>query len=358
MRARALKVMESSSRVFGRLPDSRVVEAYTLKNAAGMSVDVTTYGATILSVKVPVRGGGPSEEVTLCHTSLEKLRTASPYFGCTVGRVANRIAKGAYTVDGKSYSGVVNNGKNLLHGGTVGFDKVLWEPRVYVTPTAAGVEFSYTSPSGEEGFPGELAVKADYRLTAANELIMEFTATTNAPTPVNICNHTYWNLTGGLRANIHDHTLRLFAPYYTPADETQIPTGVIAPTAGTDFDFSTPTRIGDRVMKIDGGGAPGYDHNFVRSAEAVRGGLAHGLSPIAVAHDPSSGRTMTVSTNAPGVQFYTGNWLDASNGAEPHRAFCLETQQPPDAVNQPAALGEVILRPGQVYRHVALHAFT
>lgn len=182
--------MEATSRLFGRLPDGRAVEAFSLRNALGMSVDVTTYGAIVLSVKVPAKAGGPAEEVTLCHSDLEKLRTASPYFGATVGRVANRVAKGAYVVDGRAHAGAVNNGANHLHGGLVGFDKVLWAPRVYVTPAAAGVEFSYTSPAGEEGYPGTLTTKADYRLTAENELIMEFTATTDAPTPVNICNHT------------------------------------------------------------------------------------------------------------------------------------------------------------------------
>ena len=175
-------IMEASSRVFGRIATTGAnVEAFTLKNAAGMSVEVTTYGATILSVKVPAAGHG-SEEMTLCHTDLPSLQTASPYFGTTVGRVANRIAKGEYSVDGKAFKGVINNGKNHLHGGTIGFDKVLWAPRVYVTPSTAGVEFSYTSPDGEEGYPGTLSVKADYRLTAENVLMMEFTATTDAPT--------------------------------------------------------------------------------------------------------------------------------------------------------------------------------
>ena len=179
-------MMEASSRVFGRIATTGAnVEAFTLKNASGMSVQVTNYGATTLSVKVP-GSGGIAEEMTLCHTDLPSLQTASPYFGTTVGRVANRIAKGEYKVDGKAYKGVINNGKNHLHGGTIGFDKVIWSPRVYVTPSAAGVEFSYTSPDGEEGYPGTLSVKADYRLTAENELMMEFTATTDAPT-VSFC---------------------------------------------------------------------------------------------------------------------------------------------------------------------------
>ena len=175
--------MEATSRLFGQHAGSGApVEAFTLRNSGGMSVEVTTYGATILSVKVPPRGGGTAEEVTLCHSDLPSLQKASPYFGCTVGRVANRISKGSYKVDGKSFSGVVNNGVNHLHGGAIGFDKVLWAPRVYVTPSTAGVEFSYVSKDGEEGYPGNLAVKADYRLTSTNELIMEFTATTDAPT--------------------------------------------------------------------------------------------------------------------------------------------------------------------------------
>jgi aldose 1-epimerase len=371
---------------FGKIGD-HAVQKILLSSSSGMSMALTTYGATILSIKVPSRGGGPAEEVTLCHGSLRDLQASSPYFGATCGRVANRIAKGRFMVDGKSHSLAVNNGENALHGGLVGFDKVLWEPRVYVTPSAAGVEFSYTSPAGEEGYPGTLLAKADYRLTAANEVRMEFSATTDAPTPVNMCNHAYYNLSGDCKASIHDHVLQLHMPFYTPTDATQIPTGEIAPVTGTHFDFTAPTRVGDRIMGVDGGGKPGYDHNYVRVRSPPAGGLANALFPIAELSDPASGRVMKVATNAPGVQLYTGNWLDEKAGAEAHRALCLETQMYPDAVNKEGVEGwpEAVLRaffvfltwrcarpslfltprtthsfagPSQSYRHIALHTFS
>ena len=259
-------------------------------------------------------------------------------------------------VDGKEYEAVTNNGPNSLHGGTVGFDKVLWDAELFCTPSASGVSFTYTSKDGEEGFPGTVLAKADYSLTADNEVRMAFTATTDAPTPINLCNHTYWNLSGDLRSNIHDHVMQLMMPYYTPVDPTSIPTGEIAPVAGTHFDFTSPTRIGDRIMGVDGGGKPGYDHNYVRSKDLPPGGFSQGLFPIARVTEPKSGRTMVVETNAPGVQFYTGNWLGPENKADAHRAFCLETQNFPDAVNKPN-FPDPILRPGQIYSHITLHKF-
>jgi aldose 1-epimerase len=298
------RTMEATTKAWGTI-SSRTIERTTLTNSAGMSLCLTNYGATILSVKVPSRGGGPASEVTLCHTNLEDLRAHSPYFGCTVGRVANRIAKGQYSVDGKAYAAPVNNGPNALHGGLRGFDKVVWESTTYCTPSAAGVRFTYVSVDGEEGYPGTLTATADYRLTEANEVRMEFSATTDAPTPVNLCNHTYWNLCGDLRANVHDHVMQLHMPLYTPIDASCIPTGEVAPVKGTHFDFTAPTRIGERIMGVDGGGAPGYDHNYVRSAALPPGGFSHGLFPIARVTEPSSGRTMVVESNAPGVQFYT-----------------------------------------------------
>jgi aldose 1-epimerase len=299
--------MEATTRAWGTL-SGRSIERTTLTNANGMSLSLTNYGATVLSVLVPSRGGGPASEVTLCHTNLEDLRAHSPYFGCTVGRVANRIALGKYSVDGKAYSAPVNNGPNALHGGVTGFDKVVWDATTYCTPSAAGVRFTYVSKDGEEGYPGTLTATADYRLTEANEVRMEFTATTDAPTPVNLCNHTYWNLSGDLRSNVHDHVMQLHMPLYTPIDASCIPTGEVAPVKGTHFDFTTPTRIGERIMGVDGGGAPGYDHNYVRSATLPSGGFSHGLHPIARVTEATSGRSMEVESNAPGVQFYTVRW--------------------------------------------------
>ena len=361
------------------------VQRILLSSPSGMSMALTSYGATILSIKTPAARGAPPAEVTLCHASLPALTTSSPYFGATCGRVANRIAKGRFTVDGAEHKLAVNNGANALHGGLIGFDKVLWDHRVYVTPSAAGVEFTYTSPAGEEGYPGTLLARADYRLTDANEVRMEFTATSDAPTPVNMCNHTYFNLSGDLRESIHDHVLQLNMPFYTPADATQIPTGEVAAVAGTHFDFTAPTRVGDRIMGVDGGGAAGYDHNYARSKELPAGGFSNALFPIAVLSHPGSGRVMKVASNAPGVQFYTGNWLGEKEGADPHRALCLETQIYPDSVNKPGVFPDPILRaclrffshtqslftrlltqtrkfllhsgPGQTYKHITVHSF-
>ena len=385
--------MEATSSAWGTL-HGRIVERTLLRNGNGMSMSLSNYGATILSVKVPSRGGGPASEVTLCHTNLDDLRAHSPYYGCTVGRVANRTALGKYTVDGKPHTCAVNNGPNSLHGGVTGFDKVVWEATTYCTPSAAGVRFTYVSKDGEEGYPGTLTAVADYRLTEANEVRMEFSATTDAATPVNLCNHTYWNLCGDLRASVHDHVLQLHMPFYTPVDATSIPTGEVAPVAGTHFDFTAPTRIGDRIMGVDGGGAPGYDHNYVRSKDLPPGGFSHGLFPIARVTEATSGRSMVVESNAPGVQFYTvrwrpsgcqwchdarahpaqlspltppphtqkqctpqGNWLGKTEKADPHRALCLETQNFPDAVNKPGVFPDPILRPGQTYSHITVHRF-
>jgi aldose 1-epimerase len=357
--ARAAAQMEASTSAFGLMPDGRRVDKIRLSNPSGVTVDLVTYGATVVSVRVPSKPSqGTPEEVTLCHADLDKLRTASPYYGCTVGRFANRIAKGRFSVDGKDFAVATNNGANALHGGVVGFDKVLWTPRVFATADAAGVAFSYTAHDGEEGYPGELTVTATYSLSSTNELTMDFSATTTAATPVNLCNHTYWNLSGGLKAaNVYDHVLQLNCPAYLPIDATSIPTGVIAPVAGTAMDFTSPRRVGERLQEVDGGGKPGYDHCYARTTGAVpKEGL--GMGVIAVLSDPASGRTMTVSTNAPGVQLYTGNYLDGPAPHDQHHALCLETQGYPDCVNQTAkGFPDPILRPGETYKHVAVHKF-
>jgi aldose 1-epimerase len=308
--------MEATTAVWGVI-GGRSIERTTLRNSSGMSMCLTPYGATILSVRVPSQGGGPASEVTLCHSNLEDLRAHSPYYGCTVGRVANRTAGGVYRVDGVEHKAAVNNGPNSLHGGVVGFDKVIWEATTYCTPSAAGVRFSYVSQAGEEGYPGTLSATADYRLTEANEVRMEFRATTTHATPVNLCNHTYWNLCGDLRSSIHDHTLQLHMPLYTPVDAHSIPTGEVAAVQGTHFDFLSPTRIGERIMGVDGGGKPGYDHNYVRSKDLPPGGFTHSLAPIAHVTEPTSGRSMTVESNAPGVQFYTVSLAGARGQGSP-----------------------------------------
>ena len=342
---------------FGAMPDGAPVSKVVLRNASGVEVALTSYGATVLSVRVPSRAApAVAEEVTLCHATLEALRAGGNYYGSTVGRVANRIAKGRFAAGGRDFATALNNGPNTLHGGVVGFDKRLWAPRVFAREGAAGVAFSLLAHDGEEGFPGALSVSAEYELTAASELRMRFIASdATRATPVNLCNHTYWNLSGGLRDKILDHVLTLHAPVYTAVDATLIPTQLL-PVAGTPMDFTAPTRIGARLAQVDGGGEPGYDHNGARARDVPVGGLGLGL--VAVLHDPASGRTMTVSSTAPGVQLYTGNFLGSGPAPhDQHRALCLETQNYPDAVNRPD-FPSAILSPGETYVHETVHAFT
>ena len=324
-----------------------------------MEVTLLTYGATILSVKTPSKTSSVPEEVTLCSTTMDDLLQKTNYYGCTAGRVANRIAKGKFTVDNKEYSLVTNNGVNHLHGGTIGYDKVVWTPRVFCQANEVGVEFTYVSPDGEEGYPGNVVAKAEYKLTASNEIAMTFTATTDKSTPINMCNHAYWNLSGNLKNNIYNHILTLNCPGYLPVDSTLIPTGVIAPVANTDMDFTTPTAVGKRIKNIDGGGEPGYDHCYSRSL-TTGASAKYDVGVIATLEDPESGRKMIVSTNAPGVQLYTGNFI--GKGPTPHdqhRALCLETENYPDAINQYTTNGfpNPIVKPGEVYHHVAIHKF-
>lgn len=244
-----------STSVFGILPSGLRVDSVTLTNAAGLRVEVVSFGATVVSVKVPRRDGGASEEVTLCRGDLESLRTRSPYAGSTVGRVANRIARGAFSVGGRTHALAINNGANALHGGVVGWDKVCWTPRLYTEATGdVGVEFTYSSHDGEEGYPGNVRAVADYRLSPSSELSMTFSATTDKATPINMCNHAYWNLSGDFRTNIKGHSLQLHCSHYLPVDSTQIPTGEVAPVAGTPFDFVQPALVGSRLAQVDGGG--------------------------------------------------------------------------------------------------------
>jgi aldose 1-epimerase len=336
---------------------------WTVKNGKGLEVAFTNFGGTLVSVKTPSATSAKPQEVTLNHRTLAELSTKNdPYMGVTVGRFANRIAKGAFTLDGKAYSLATNNGPNALHGGKQGFDKRVWTPlSTRVTKDEAVVTLGLTSAHGEEGFPGTLVARVEFAVNSANELRMTFSATTDAPTIVNMCNHAYWNLSGGLSTDVTGHVLTLHAPYYLPVDATSIPTGEVRAVAGGQFDFTQPRRVGDVLKEVDGGGQPGYDHCWVRGpAGSVKAGFGElPLSPIAHLADPSSGRSMTVSTDAPGVQHYTGNWLGP--GPAPHKqwwALCLETQNFPDAPNKEAAgFPSPVLRPGQTYSHTAVHAF-
>jgi aldose 1-epimerase len=338
---------------FGTAPDGKAVDIYTLKNSRGVEVRAMTYGGIIVSFRAPDRGG-QLDDIVLGYDSLAGYVKSSPYFGAIVGRYGNRIARGHFTLDGVTYDKlVINNPPNHLHGGTKGFDKVVWGAEPFHTDSTAGVVLTYTSPDGEEGYPGTLKARVTYTLNNNDELAADYEATTDKATPVNLTQHTYWNLAGEGRRTILDHVLTLNASAFTPVDSTLIPTGEIKPVAGTPFDFRTPTPIGARVDANDPQikNGKGYDHNFVLDRPAGAAGLVH----VARVTEPTTGRTLDISTMEPGVQFYSGNFLDGSNVGKGghvygHRTgFALETQHYPDSPNHPK-FPSTILRPGETYR--------
>jgi aldose 1-epimerase len=338
---------------FGNLPDGSAVEAYTLSNTHGVEVRAMTYGATIISVRVPDRAGRV-DDVVLGFDHLDDYLTKARFFGTVVGRYGNRIGKGRFTLDGSTIQLTTNNGANHLHGGVKGFDKVVWKPEPFERDGGAGVTFTYRSADGEEGYPGAVDASVAYTLTPRNELILEYTARTDKATPINLTNHSYFNLAGRGHGDILQHQLRLYADRYTPTDATQIPTGEIAAVAGTPFDFRTPAAIGRRIDADDEQirRGNGYDHNFV-----IDNAIDLLLRPAARVVDPGSGRTLEVATTEPGVQFYSGNNLDlARNGFGRRTAFCLETQHFPDSPNH-ANFPSTILRPGGTYRSKTVYAF-
>jgi aldose 1-epimerase len=338
---------------FGKTPEGTAVDLYTLTNANGMTAKVMTYGALLTELHVPDRAGKPGD-VVLGFDTLEGYLHGHPYFGATVGRVANRIAKGRFTLDGKEYTLAVNNGPNALHGGKKGFDKVVWtaEP----VAGASAVKFTYRSPAGEEGYPGTLTATVTYTLTDRNELRLDYTATTDQPTPVNLTNHTYFNLAGPASGDVLGAVLMIDADKYTPTDDTLIPTGELRSVKGTPYDFTTPTPIGTRIAELKGNPG-GYDTNYVLNG----GGKSLGLAARVM--DPKSGRVMEMFTTEPGVQFYTGNFLDGSIRGKggvaynKHQAFCLEAQHFPDSVNHPD-FPSMILRPGQTYKQTTSYKFS
>lgn len=335
---------------FGNLSDGRRVSLFTLTNANGLIAKITDYGTIITELHVP-DNRGTLADIVLGFDNLEQYLKGHPYFGCTVGRVANRIAKGRFTLEGHTYNLAVNNGPNHLHGGLIGFDKVLWSA---APQSEASVRFTYTSRDGEEGYPGKLDVTVVMTLTDANELRIDYTAVTDRATPVNLTNHSYFNLAGA--GDILGQELMLAADFYTPTDPTLVPTGELKPVQGTPMDFRNPKPIGSRITQLEGE-EPGYDSNYVIN----RGGGS--LALAAHAREPRSGRGMEVHTTQPGVQLYTANYLDGSLKGkrgivyERHSAFCLETQHFPDSVNH-LSFPSVILRPGHTYRHTTLHKFT
>lgn len=337
---------------WGRTPEGTTVKLFTLTNSKGMVAKIATYGAIVTELRVPDRNG-KIENVVLGFDNLEQYLKGHPFFGAVAGRVANRIAKGRFTLDGKQYTLATNNGPNHLHGGLKGFDKVVWEAKPIQKGSLPALELSYLSKDGEEGYPGNLHVTVVYALTEDNELQVEYSATTDKATPVNLTNHSYFNLAGS--GEIGGHELMINADRYTVTDDTLIPTGEIAPVKGTPLDFTQPMSIGARLNQVKRTPS-GYDDNFVLNS----GGKS--LAVAARVHEPTTGRVMEVLTTEPGVQLYTGNFLDGTlkgiNGAlyNQHTGFCLETQHFPDSVNHPN-FPSTILRPGQIYKSRTVFKF-
>ncbi len=337
---------------FGQLPDGKNVDLYVLTNASGVKASVMTYGATLVSLEAP-DWEGRFADITLGFDSLEGYLSDSPYFGSTIGRYANRIAEGKFTLDGIEYTLAQNNGENHLHGGTKGFDKVMWSAEPVKMEEAGGVKFVYLSKDGEEGYPGNLTCTVTYLLTDSDELRITYEAETDKPTPVNLTHHSYFNLEGQGSGDILDHELMIDANEYTPMDEGLIPTGEIRSLEDTPMDFTTPHAIGERIDQVEGG----YDHNFV-----LRGGGGT-LILAARVHEPDSGRVMEVHTTEPGIQFYSGNFLDGSITGKSgkvyhkHYGFCLEPQHFPDSPNNPN-FPSTILRPGDRYMSLTVFKFS
>ncbi|MBZ5558125.1 MAG: galactose mutarotase [Acidobacteriia bacterium] len=349
---------------FGRMPDGTAVEIFTLTSGAGMEVRTMPYGAALVSIRVPDRNG-KADDVVLGFDALDEYVTKNRFFGVVVGRYGNRIAKGRFTLDGKTYTLATNNGVNHLHGGVKGFDKVVWTAEPFERDGDVGVVYSHASPDGDEGYPGALSMRVTYTLSPSNALTVDYDATTDKPTPINLTQHSYFNLAGEGGGDILDHQLTIDADRFTPVDDSLIPTGELARVAGTPFDFRQPTAIGARIgadhPQLKAGN--GYDHNFVLNKTSA-GSEGPALHPEHAARvvDPKSGRTLDVSTTQPGVQFYSGNFLDGSVTGKSGHAYarrsglCLETQHFPDSPNHPD-FPSTILRPGERYQSRTVFAF-
>jgi aldose 1-epimerase len=328
---------------------------YTLESASGLRASVTTHGATLVSLWAPDRDGALAD-VTLGFDGVAGYESpANDWFGCTVGRWANRIRGARFVLDGRTYAVTANDGPNHLHGGGArAFANVAWQARPFARPGERGVAFAHRSPAREEGFPGTLDVEVVYTLTDRGALRIDYRATTDRPTVLNLTNHAYWNLGGAGSGDVLDHVLELSASRMTPIDDALLPTGEIVPVAGTRFDFTTPRPLGDRIPASDAPGR-GWDHNFVLD------GTAGELRRAARVVDPKSGRSLEILTTQPGLQLYSGNFLRGQRGKggvayERRSALCLETQHFPDSPNQPA-FPSTTLRPGDVFRETTVHGF-
>ena len=329
----------------------RPVRFFQLENDEGLKASLMSYGATLVSLYVPDRQGRIGD-VVLGFDSLSGYLGPNPYMGATIGRYANRIAGGRFVLDGREYQLAKNDGPNHLHGGIRGFDKVIWQAEPFTQPSGVGVRFSYLSPDGEEGYPGNLSCQVTYLLANNSQLEISYQATVDRPTHLNLTTHSYFNLSAGARNNILDHELQILASAFTPVDKTLIPTGEIKSVAGTPFDFRQPVRIGERINQVDGG----YDHNFVLDNKGE-------LALVARVFEPDSGRQLDLLTTEPGLQFYSGNFLDGTiigkSGKTygPRSAFSLESQHFPDSPNQPH-FPSTVLRPGQVFRSKTIFRFS
>ncbi|WP_181163624.1 aldose epimerase family protein [Pontibacter mangrovi] len=335
---------------FGTTPDGVETSLYTLQNRHGLRVKITNYGAIVTSILTPDVQGKPGD-VVLGFERLADYIPNGPYLGAVVGRYGNRIAHGRFTLDGQEYRLATNNGPNHLHGGNEGFNTKVWQAEEL--PEENALKLSYRSPDGEEGYPGNLEVTVVYALTDDNGLEIDYTATTDKATPVNLTNHSYFNLSAGKADSIRDHVIQLNATRYVPVDDSSIPTGELADVAGTVMDLRQPQRIGQNLDQVPGG----YDHTYVLGQQPGQ------MARAAEVYEPLSGRVLEVFTTQPGVQFYTGNFLDGSLTGKhghtytKHYGFCLETQHFPDSPNQPN-FPSTILRPGQTYRQRTIYRFS
>ncbi|MDZ7338104.1 MAG: galactose mutarotase [candidate division KSB1 bacterium] len=350
--------MSISRQHFGTTPDGQEVELFTLTNSRGLKAGVITYGGIVVSLEVPDRNGTLAD-VVLGYDNLDDYLKDSPYFGSLIGRYGNRIGRARFVLDGTEYTLAANDGPNHLHGGLRGFDKVVWKGEPVREKNAVGVRLWYLSPDGEEGYPGNLSAQVTYRLTEENELRIDYEATTDKPTVVNLTHHSYFNLAGQGNGDILGHVLQINADRFTPADAELIPTGELRDVEGTPLDFRRPVAIGARINADDEQlrCGRGYDHNFVLNS----GGGS--LALAATVYEPNSGRLMEVFTTEPGLQFYSGNFLDGHHVGKGrkvygHRTgFCLEAQHFPDSPNKPQ-FPSVVLRPGETYRQTTIYRFS
>jgi len=348
--AKATKAKPIEKASYGTV-DGKPVDLYTLTNAKGAVAKITNYGAIVTELHMPDKDGKMGD-VVLGFDKVDDYVAKSPYFGAIVGRVANRIAYGKFTLDGKAYQLNTNAAPHHLHGGKKGWDKVIWTAEPKETKDGPSLKLTHVSPDGEENYPGTVTATATYTLTNENELKVEMTATTDKTTLINMAHHSYWNLAGG--GTILDQELTIPADSYTPGDP--VPDGKIKPVKGTPFDFTAAKPIG-KDLKAAGGKPVGFDHNWVVNGEP------HAMRLMAKLKDPKSGRVMTITADQPGLQFYTGNFMDGKTSGKgvthvQYSGLCLESQKFPNSINVPAWKEEVILKPGQTYKHTMVHKFT